>query len=114
MLEEVGILSVNQTAAQIKLIEMWKVDNVTQYPIKTEVEPEHKGGRSTRSGQEIKYRETGRTKTGRQSFIGDASKLWNKTPICIKMAKTLFMAMKAIEHIARVYQCASEHTGNQK
>jgi hypothetical protein len=70
MLETTGILSVNQTAAQIKLIEMWKVDNLAQYPIKMEVEPGHIGGRYTRSGQETKYREL-----GRQSFVGDAPKL---------------------------------------
>ncbi len=34
MLESTKMLSVNQTAAQIKLIEMWKVEKVEHYPIK--------------------------------------------------------------------------------
>jgi hypothetical protein len=101
MIEPTGILSVNQTAAQIKLIEMWKLDYVTQYPIKMEVEPGQKGGRSTRSGQDIRYREQIRTKTGRQSFFGDAPKLWNKAPTCIKMAKTLYMAKKEIRRYCK-------------
>jgi hypothetical protein len=88
MQETTGILSVNQTAAQIKLIEMLKVDNLAQYPMKMEVEPGHIGGRFTRSGQEIKYRDTGSTKTVRQSFCGYGPKLWIKAITCIKMAKT--------------------------
>ena len=54
-------------------------------------------GRATRSGQEQKFKESGRTKTGRQSFMGDAPRLWNKAPMTIKLAKTLYKAKKEIK-----------------
>jgi hypothetical protein len=72
MLESTKMLSVNQTAAQIKLTEMWKVEKVKQYPIKKKLVVGHEEDRTTRSGQEMKYKETGRTKAGKQSFRGDA------------------------------------------
>ena len=34
MLEKFGILSVNQLNAQVKLLEMWKSQNITDYPLK--------------------------------------------------------------------------------
>ena len=34
MLEAKKLLSINQTNAQIKLIELWKANDVTDYPIK--------------------------------------------------------------------------------
>ena len=78
MLDSTKMLSVNQTAAQIKLTEMWKVEKVEQYPIKMDLVAGREEGRATRSGQEMKYKETGRTKAGKQSFRGVAPKLWNK------------------------------------
>ena len=96
MLKSTNMLSVNQTAAQIKMTEMWKVENLPKYPIKMEIEEKPKVGLATRSGQEKKYKELGRTKTGRQSFIGDAPRLWNKAPAKIKAAKSLYTAKKEI------------------
>ncbi len=69
MLEETRMLSVNQTEAQIKLLEMWKVED---YPIKMDQGRPTPGDRSTRSGQTTKYKEFGRTRIGKKSFVGDA------------------------------------------
>jgi 3-oxoacyl-ACP reductase-like protein len=101
MLESTKMLSVNQTAAQIKLTEMWKVEKVEQYPIKMELVAGCEEGRATRSGQELKYKETGRTKAGKQSFRGDAPKLWNKAPRSIKTAKTLYKAKREIKRYCK-------------
>ena len=66
MLEETQMLSVNQTAAQIKMLEMWKVENMEDYPIKMDQGRPTPGDRSTRSGQTTKYKEFGRTRIGKK------------------------------------------------
>jgi hypothetical protein len=40
----------------------------------------------------VKFKEFGKTKEGKQGFIGDAPKLWKKAPNSIKMTTTLCMA----------------------
>ena len=48
MLNNQGMLSVNQTAAQIKLVEMWKAKHVEIYPINVRFQTTVEGGRTTR------------------------------------------------------------------
>jgi hypothetical protein len=44
MLKSLQTISVHQTAAQIKLIEMWKALNYSQYPLRGEQKSEQKMG----------------------------------------------------------------------
>ena len=92
MLKETDSLSVNQTSAQIKMMEMWKATRDSKYPIQVEVIREQKTGTSTRGNQSIRIKETGRTKLVIQSFVGDAARLWNKAPEEIKGKKTISSA----------------------
>ena len=49
MLKSLQMMSVNQIAAQIKLIEMWKALNDSQYPLRVEQKSETEDGIGTRS-----------------------------------------------------------------
>ena len=49
MLKSLQMMSVNQIAAQIKLTEMWKALNDSQYPLRGQQKSEIEGGIGTRS-----------------------------------------------------------------
>jgi hypothetical protein len=94
MFEASGILSVNQTAEQMKLANVEGGQGNTL--------PNRNGSRTRAQRWKIHQRwtryEISKESQNKniQSFIGDAPKLWNKAPTCIKMAKTLNMAKKEI------------------
>jgi hypothetical protein len=49
ILKSLQLISVNQIAAQIKLTEMWKALNDSQYPLRVEQKSETEDGIGTRS-----------------------------------------------------------------
>ena len=74
MLEKFDFLSVNQTAAQIKLTEAWKASRDDQYPIKMRKERPEGEESSTRSTRPVMRREMdegGRTKIAQDSLTRD-------------------------------------------
>ena len=97
LLEKTGMLSVNQTAAQIKYLEMWKATHNIDYPLKLEMVEGKRSGIATRQSQESKFKEINRTQIGKHSFVGDATKLWNQAPEQIKQAKTVWGVKKEIK-----------------
>ena len=62
LLEKTNILSVNQTAAQIKQLEMWKVAKQENYPVKIESVEQNTNGRSTRWSKDERFKEKPKTK----------------------------------------------------
>ena len=97
MLERQKMLSVNQTAAQIKLTEVWKARHTEEYPLKFAFQVTKEGGRETRGDRSGKAVETGRTCMAKATFMNDAARLWNKAPENIRNAKTMLAAKKAIK-----------------
>ena len=78
MLHKYDKLSVNQTAAQIKLTEAWKASKDTDYPVQMK-RPEPENMESTRDVRLCMRREMedgGRTKVLRESFTRDAGRLY--------------------------------------
>ena len=71
-------MSVNQTAAQVKLTEMWKFMTPV-YPIKVQLKSNDENGMTTRSYTSGKVIEVGSSTKTIKSFIGSASRLWNMT-----------------------------------
>jgi hypothetical protein len=99
LLDNQNMLSVNQIAAQIKLIEMWKASNDPQYPIKMKTRERQENAIETRSVTRGDLTEVGRSKTVKNRFICDAAKVWNKAPEKIRTSKTFTTAKKVIrEH----------------
>ena len=69
MLENHDIMSVNQTATQIKLLEMRKAKNTEDYPLKIEFQTTVREGTAMRGDSSGKAIEVGKTSTARRSFI---------------------------------------------
>ena len=99
LLKKTGLLSINQTAASIKLIEVWKAENIENYPVK--LEPNNAGlietDRSVRPSTTRKWNQDAKTSAARESFSRNAAKIWNKAPNSIKLAKSLSLAKKEIK-----------------
>ena len=97
LLEQTNTLSVNQTAAQIKLGEMWKAAKLEGYPVNMVKTKQNEDGRMTRHNQGDKFKEVIRTTLGKNSFVADGPKLWNNAPESITKAATLWKAKKEIK-----------------
>ena len=80
MLTNQKMLSVNQLQAQIKLTELWKAMNTGNNPLKFTLQCPTETGLVTRAVTEMKLvQKKGSTLTN-DSFIYDATKLWNIAP----------------------------------
>ena len=101
MLDNQKMLSVNQLAAQIKLVEMWKAKNTENYPVNIEFRATNENQTETRGATSGKAVETGRTSKARTTFVGDATRLWNKAPKTITHAETMGKAKNEIRKYCR-------------
>ena len=99
MLEKFNMLSVNQLAAQVKLVEVWKAQNDPKCPIKMtkKIVSEEGRTRNLRPGTRREMVEDSKTKLAKSSFEKDASRIWNQAPEKIKEAKSLFSAKRLIK-----------------
>ena len=97
LLNNQKMLSVNQTAAQIKLTELWKANNIPKYPIKIQKQRTPTDSRTTRGVTNGRLVEEGSSHLIVNSYIGDATRLWNKAPDSIKLSGTLISAKAEIK-----------------
>ena len=99
MLEKFGLLSVNQLAAKIKLVEVWKAVNIDNYPIKLEPygNPNKEKTHALRPQTNRVVNDTCKLKKSEQSFNVDAARIWNLAPREITDARTLNGAKKLID-----------------
>ena len=99
LLEKYKLLSVNQLAANIRLIEAWKSVHIKNYPVQLEPnkKSESQTDRELRPSSTRQFNENSRTKIGEHSFCCNAAKLWNQAPLSIKEAKTLHSAKREIK-----------------
>ena len=98
MLEKNKMLSINQMHAQVKLTEMWKATNYQNYPLNIEKLKPAENGRESRGVTVGKLSEPHTLNT----FIGNATRLWNKAPYIIKNSKSLSVAKKEIKTFTRL------------
>ena len=78
MLEKFNMLSINQTMAEIKLLEAWKANRDEDYPIRLGREGRREGeepARNTRATNRGEMREGGRTIPAENSFIRDTRRM---------------------------------------
>ena len=89
---------VNQLNAQMKLCEMWKANNVDNYPTKVHKRSinDDESRSTTRSTTKGVLLESGKSTLSQQTFINDATKAWNKAPTSIKNCVSITMAKKAV------------------
>ena len=86
MLERFGLLSVNQLAAKIKIIEVWKTLNNTGYPLKLDLYNQNTQLRDLRTKHNRVFKDDCKLHKSESSFHVDAARLWNATPDGIRNA----------------------------
>jgi hypothetical protein len=97
MLKSLRMMSVNQIAAQIKLTEMWKALNDSQYPLRVEQKSEKEDGIGTRSMTIGDLIEFGSSTISKKSFMGSSTRLWNVAPEEIKKVHSFTSPKKIIK-----------------
>ena len=101
LLRNVNMLSVNQTNAQIKLTEVWKALNGKSSSLNDLKMKSLISNRTTRSITNGELLEEGSSKKALNTYQNDASRLWNRAPISIKICGSLSPAKKAIKEFVK-------------
>ena len=101
MLEEVGWLSVNQLAAETRLIEAWKSVHEEDYCMKEVLKLRHKGNYRTRINH-VDFLDPGVNDIhGSAGFVHTTAKLWNESPMLVKEAPTIGIAKREIRKFVK-------------
>ena len=101
MLKNLEWPSVNQLAAETRLIEAWKCVNQEDYCMREVLHLRPKGNYNTRQNQ-IDLLDTGVDDIyGSAGFVKTTAKLWNKAPMSIKLASSLDQAKERIKQFVR-------------
>ena len=97
MLEKFGLLSVNQLAAQIKLIEVWKSMNVPGHPLSLNPYCAHNSDlrQALRERPTRIFNDSAKFSVSQISFHVDAARIWNRAPKTVTAAKTISELMLA-------------------
>ena len=101
MLEKQKMLWVNQLAAQIKLVGMWKSKNTENYPVKIDFRATRENKTETRGATSGKVVETERPCKARATFVGYITRLWNRAPKSITQAETMGKVKSKIRKYCR-------------
>jgi hypothetical protein len=103
ILEKFNLLSVNQTAASIKLVEVWKSLNQDGYPISFEPYNHnlHNHNRDLRPQANRLLKDNCRLKRNEASFSIDAARLWNAAPKDITEAISIDVVKAAIRRFCQ-------------
>ena len=95
--KQIKIPSVNQINAQTKVIQVWKSQHSSSFPIQWQRRNEAIQDRRTRSSQANKLTELTGGLVFSSSFISDAARIWNLAPEEVKSSKSLYSAKKRIQ-----------------
>ena len=93
MLDKNKMPTINQMHAQVKLTEMWKSVNYKNYPLNIGKLQPANNGRESRGVTAGKLIEPATLNT----FVCNATRLWNNNPGSIKESKSISVAKKAIK-----------------
>ena len=74
--EKIGLLSVNQINAQVKLTEMWKAINNDSNSLKISIKVKSSEAVTTRSDRNVVLMEKGQTELCKKTFLNDAAFIW--------------------------------------
>ena len=106
LLEKFNLPSVNQLAAEIKIIEAWKIMNVQGYPITLDLNnpSRNTGDRMVRETTTRHWKDYAKLKNSRESFNIDTAKLWNQVNSDIKSAENINIAKSRIKKYCRTLE----------
>ena len=77
ILDNLNMLSVNHINAQVKLTEMWKMDNIKDYPMQIKRLETLNGARTTRAVTSGTLVEQGISNLATSTYINDSARIWN-------------------------------------
>ena len=99
LLKKHNLPSVNQLAAEIKLVEAWKIVHMPDYPLQLLPNNPNKVNtqRSIRPTSIKQWKDNANLKCAQESFTIDAGRLWNQAPQNITMADSLQIAKTNIK-----------------
>ena len=106
LLAKYNLASVNQLAAEIKLLEAWKAINVTNYPFQMEKNNPDRidTGREIRTTSIKEWKDDYKTKAASENVSRDTARLWNNAPTVIKMALSLRKAKSEIKKYVKTLE----------
>ena len=104
LLAKFNLLSVNQTAIQIKLMEAWKATHLQDYPTQMEKNEENliPTSRELRPTSIRHWKEDGKTCAARESFSRNSAKIWNQAPKVVTESGTLSLAKKNVKEYCKM------------
>ena len=97
LFKETKLASINQLNAQIKLLEVWKSQNIKTYPTKWSTRKETLIREGLKSTNKPELLISGKTHVQSLTFINDAARVWNNAPSNIKECKSLSSVKKQIK-----------------
>ena len=103
MLSKFNLLSVNQLAAEIKILEVWKSLNVESCPTKLKpYNPQsNENSHQLRPKTDRIFCDTARLQISNSSFNIDAARLWNNVPVNVRTSLTVVEAKRAIKNFCK-------------
>ena len=106
LLKKYNLPSVNQLAAQIKLVECWKMENIEHYPLKLEPNNPNRAvtDRAIRVSSVKVWKDDARSVAAKLSFSRDSAKLWTAAPDKIKNATSLSIAKNEIKSFCNLLE----------
>ena len=99
LLKKYKLPSVNQLAAEIKLVKAWKIMNIPSYPLQLEDNNPNKqpNQRSIRPSSIKLWKDIAKLICAQESFTIDTARLWNRVPTTISSAQSLQIAKTSIK-----------------
>ena len=99
LLAKTGLLSVNQLAVSIKMLEAWKSENLNNYPV--QLEPNSTGqsvsDRAVRPSTSRKWNQDTKFFAAKECFSRNTAKIWNSAPSNIRTSKNINSAKNEIK-----------------
>ena len=101
VLEKFEIMSINQLNAQIKLMEIWKLIKIEDYPLQIKTQLPSETVVTTRADANKRPCEIGVSLLTQNSCISDAIRIWNLAPSSVTNCTSLYQAKKATRLFAK-------------
>ena len=101
LLAKTNMMSVNQMNCQIKIQEIWKSLNISNYPIQMEKQSPNENGPATRADIKGRLIVSAKSCLSQKTCINDAINIWNQLPKLVTDCKSFYQIKKQAKIFAR-------------
>ena len=95
------MMSVNQMNCQIKIQEIWKSLDISNYPIQMEKQTPHENRPATRADIKGRLIVSANSCLSQKTCINDAINIWNQLPKLVTDCKSFYQIKKQAKIFAR-------------